>query len=519
MFKKVFFLVGVLLFAITGKAQDYQKIEYLITISQYENARTSLKSILKDNPSDAKAFYLMGETYFKQGKPDSANIFYKKGIEADSKSGLNLVGQGKLIYLKDVLEGENFFQKALSVSKSKETDVPLAIASFYVEKANSPDKALSLLQEIAKHGSKDPQYFIETGDAWLLKNDGSKALENYERRALPLNPENPSVYSRIGHLYTRTRNYDMAMKYFNQAIEKDAQYAPAYQQIAEVYYKAGLYSKAIKAYEKYQKIADQDPDSDFRYASFVFLNKDYEDAIAILKSVADKHRNNPILFRLLGYSYYETGKNDLALQNMNQFFKKAEPKQILSSDYQYLAKILNKQGETEAAIENYDKAIEKDSSNRNLFIEKGNIYFLNKQFKEAAASYDKKLSHTKGSANDYLNYGKMLFYDQQFSRADSVFDILIEILPSVPHGYLWKAKSQEQLDPEMKEGLAEAAYKKFTEVADEVKYKNDLIYAYSYLGSWYAQQNDMEQAASAWKKVQELDPANANAKEALKNYK
>ena len=75
------------------------------------------------------------------------------------------------------------------------------------------------------------------------------------------------------------------------------------------------------------------------------------------------------------------------------------------------------------------------------------------------------------------------------------------------------------MDKDMKLALAKPYYEKFIELADATKFKSDLINAYSYLGSYYSQTNKPQEAANAWKKVKELDPANKNANEALKNWK
>lgn len=518
--KRSFLLSTFVILATTVFGQNYNKGKYLIEIGQYSSAKKQFQEILTSNPAEASAMFYMGEIALKQGKSDSAQIWYNNGITSDAKSGLNYAGLGKLIYSSDKAKGKDYFDKALSLSKNKDVEIPSVVSEFHIE-ANEPEKAFPLLEKALKYNSKDPDLYLLLGDAYLAKNDGNKALENYERNALSLNSNYPKSYLKIGRLYSRTRNYDMAMQYYKNAIEKDANYSPAYKEIAEVYFKVGQYSKAIAAYEKYMGIADKDADSEFRYGSFIFLNKDYSNAIRILSKLTEKQKDNAVLFRVLGYSYFETGNFEKAFENMNTFFQKAKNDQVLASDFEYLAKIENKKGNTEAAINNMNKALEKDPSNYDLFIELGNILFLNKNFSAAAKAYEGKLSKTKGSPNDYLNYGKMLYFQEDFKKADSAFTILSEMIPNLPHGHLWKAKSNEQLDPEMKEGLAKIPYEKFTEIAEKEKekFKSDLINAYSYLGSYYANTNETEKSATSWKKVKEMDPANKNANEALKNYK
>lgn len=500
-----------------ANAQDIQKSKYLLKIGKTSEARKSLNQILLSDPENDQAYFYMGESYLEKENPDSAKIYYKMGTEKAPKSGLNYVGLAKLEQASNSGKSQEYISKALDLGK-KDPATVLEVADFYTLNKKS-DKALEVLEVIKKKESKNPFFFIALGDAYLQKNDGNNALQNYERNALPLNTNLPDTYVKIGRLYSRTRNYDMAMEFYNKAIQKDNQFSPAYQEVAEVYFKAGLYKKAIEAYDKYLAIADKDADSDFRYASFIFLNKDYEKALAILKPLVSKQENNAVLYRLIGYSQYELGNYDEGLANMDKFFSKAKETKILPTDYEYLGKIYSKKENKEEAIKNYEKALELDPEKYDLYIEIGNIYFLEKDFAEAEKAYEGKLSRTKGSPNDYLNFGKMVYYQEKFEKADSVFEILATQIPKLPHGYLWQAKALEQLDTEEENGKATEVYEKFIETTagKEDKYKADLIRAYSYLGSYYSQADNIDKAATAWKKVQEYDPDNESAREALGN--
>lgn len=517
------FIVSVLPLILTSYfslAQDISQCRYLLDIEKHAEARACLQKRLSANPSEAQTYYLLGESYLLKSSVDSARTAFSKGLEQAPKSGINYVGIGKLDYPADKEKAEANFNKALELVKNKDISVATELAAFYLENKQT-DKALNTLNPYLKKESNNPLVYLLAGDAYLQKNDGNQALEYYERKALPLNQNLPATYLKIGRLYSRTRNYEMAMQYYSKAIEKDPNYSPAHKEIAEVYFKAGLYKKAIAAYEKYLTIADKDADSDFRYASFIFMNKDYETALTLLNSLTAKQADNFLLYRLMAYSYYETGQTDKGLENMNVFFSKAKPESYLASDYEYLAKLYAKKGDRQNAIINFEKALAISPDNYDLYIELGNLHFLNKDFGKAAAAYEGKLTKTQGKPNDYLNYGKMLYYQENFVKADSVFSLLSQLIPQLPHGYLWKAKALEQIDTDADNGKAQIAYERFieTSASEADKYKSDLIKAYSYLGALYSQKNEIEKSASAWKKVQELDPANVHAKEALKDYR
>lgn len=518
--KYIVSLIPVVLISCFASAQDVNHCRYLLDIEKYKEANICLQKNVAINPNDPRAYYLLGDSYLRKSNTDSATFFFTKGVEQAPKAPINYIGLGKAVYATNQVEAETHFSKALELSKNKDMSTATELASFYLNNKQA-DKALDALAPFLKKEANSPVLYLLAGDAYLQKNNGNQALEYYERKALPINQNLPETYLKIGRLYSRTRNYEMAMQYYNKAIEKDPNYSPAHKEIAEVYFKAGLYKKAIASYEKYLGIADKDAESDFRYASFLFMNKDYENTLSILNTLKEKQKDNYLLYRLLAYSNYETGQTDQGLNNMKLFFEKAKPENYLASDFEYMAKLSEKKGDRGSAIDNYEKAIQMSPENYDLYIELGNLHFMNKDFTKASTAYEGKLSKTQGKPNDYLNYGKMLYYQEEFVKADSIFTLLSQLIPQLPHGYLWKAKAREQMDTDSENGKAQAAYERFIETssAEEDKYKSDLIKAYSYLGACYSQKDEIEKSATAWKKVQELDPNNGNAREALKNYK
>src|SRR6185503_14493989 len=114
--------------------------------------------------------------------------------------------------------------------------------------------------------------------------------------------------------------------------------------------------------------------------------------------------------------------------------------------------------------------------------------------------------------------GKAFYYGADYANADTAFTKVTEMQPTSPAGFLWRARSNSQLDPESEKGLALPHYLKFAELAtDETKYLKDLIEANSYFGYYYAIiTENMSEAKKAWQKVQQLDPNNQKAKEFFK---
>ena len=90
-------------------------------------------------------------------------------------------------------------------------------------------------------------------------------------------------------------------------------------------------------------------------------------------------------------------------------------------------------------------------------------------------------------------------------QADSAFMRVTELLPTWPSGYLWRGRSNEQMDPEAKMGLALPHYLKLVPLAqaDLEKYRKDLIEGYLYMAYYYYSQNDLTNAKTYYQQVVE----------------
>lgn len=479
-------------------------------LEQYESSKKVFRQLLQKDPASPEYHYYMGEVYLKSEKPDSADYFFKEGIKKKDNYALNYAGAGKVAYTSNKTAAKQNFDKALELSKSKDADVLAAVAENYIIGAPQDlTQAIALLEKAIKADAKNPRHYMLMGDAYLEKGDGSKAM-SYYNQGFDLNKTWPYPYLKIGKLYTRARNYNLAVDYYNKGLAIDPNYGPLHREIGEVYYKAKQYNKAIASYKKYVSLSDKNFDTDLRYASFLYFNQDYPNAISLLSNLSKKDGKNYIVTRLLAYSYYETEDFNNGISQMENFWKTADDKKHIASDYEYYGKLLAKTGNDSLGIVNIRKAISMDSTQGDLYGEIGNIYFLKKRYKDAAEAYTLKTSRGSATAQDYLVLGKAFYLDQQYANADSAFIKLVSLVPTSPTGYLWRARANAYMDEDLSKGLAKPYYEKYIELIkdDTEKYKRELTEAYSSIGAYYMKHNDKANADAAWLKVKELDPSN-----------
>jgi predicted Zn-dependent protease len=510
----------VLFFSFSVSAQSIQEGIKDMESERFEKAKKTFAALLVKDPQNSLPYYYLGDINLNTNKADSAMYYYSEGLKADPNGPMNYVGIGKLTLPKDYIEGRKNFDKAISLSP-KEPKVYAAIAEFFINSdVRDLTQALVFLDKGVKQTTTDPKLYLLYGDLYWAQNDGTKAITNYEK-SMDLDKKNPETYLKTGKLYSRARNYDLGLDFFKKGLAVDSNYAPLYREIGELYYKAKQYEKAIASYKKYMDKTDKNDENSFRYASFLFLNKDYDQTIEIIGRLIEKGKPNPIAYRLMAYSCLEKHAYDKGIENFDKFWKNIESHKIIASDYEYYGKLLARTGKDSLAIINLTKALAMDTTKSEVYTELGNVYYNSKKFHEAGALFEKKCRRKDVTAQDLLNYGRALYFNKEYLKADSMFNRLTEAKPVLPTGHLWRARANSNLDPESENGLAKPFYEKFIELTkgEVEKNKKDLVEAYSYLGYYQLIKKSNVEAKASWQMVKSLDPANKKANDALKVLK
>jgi tetratricopeptide (TPR) repeat protein len=491
---------------------------------QYEKSKGILQNLVKTDLKSTDQYYYLGDLYYKNEQYDSARYWFKQAVKLNENSALNYAGLGKVTYAENPTEGKANFDKAISLAK-KDGRVYAALAEYYLA-AEKPavDLAIQYATKAVEIEPKNASLKLVLADAHLANNDGSSAMAQY-KAAANLDPKSPLPQWKIGKLYLGAKNYDLGMQHFKEGLELDAEFAPIYREMGELYYRAKKFDKAIESYKQYLELRDKNDEANFRYASFLFLNEDYTNALNILNDLDKRKYANPILYRLIGYSYYETKNYDKAKDALDTYWKKADTRKTITQDYEYYGKTLAKKGQDSLAVDFLTKALERDTSKKELYGEIANIWFLAKRYDKAALAFGKKIEAYKETAkptalaNDYLSMGRSYMFARSFVEADSAFAKVVELKSDLPIGYLYRARASANLDPNQSQALAKPHYEKYIELAkaDAEKNKRDLVEAYTYLGSYYLfVSKDKSKADEAWSQVRVLDPSNRAAAEAAK---
>ncbi len=523
---------------------------------QYGNARKTLQELYNKNQT-AESAYQLGYFYLKTEKPDSAKIFFEKGITIDAKYALNHAGLGTTKYIaKNKAGAQADFDQALTLSKRKNAEVIHRVAEGYFVYGGEkdPTAAIELLdgnpakkQKGAKDiAPQDAEIALTLGDAYLDRNniaanDGGKAKDSYDR-AVSINPKLAKAYIKQGNIWVRARNYTRAIEDYKKGIAADPSYSPGYRELGFLYIRAGKYNEGIQNYEEYMKRSDGNMDTQYAYGQFLYLAKQYDKSLEVLRKLEGKF-DRPNLYRVKGYDEYELKDYPNSLKSLEMFFSKSPADKIIASDYEYLGRSFIATGkDTIKGIEYIHKAIEMDSTKKDLYEKLFDELWNGKAFRLAAKQREMQIGKTnRGTTNDYISIGTAYYQAKDYQKADSAFVQSIAIQENLTNLY-WRAKNASRIDskaqaerdeklkkdPKAKldklnsyarpylEKYIESAEREVKDIAKDAKLKPRITEAHYLLAGISANyDNDIKKAEERLKKSLEIDPEYEAAKKML----
>lgn len=529
-------------------AQSINDVKKAIDAEQYQKAQTITKSLVASNPSSGENHFFLGNLYLISDYPDSAKAVFSKGLAADDKYALNHVGLGAVaLRTNNTSLAQQSFQKAIDQAKRKDNDPYVYAGKAYIS-APKPDyaAALTYLQKAVEIDAKDAEAYLALGDAYRGQNKNSEAFSAY-RTAFDLDNKLLRAKVALGVINKEAQAWQESIDEFNNVLKTDANYAPAYRELAETYLRwanrstetADYQSKikqALDSYVKYMDLTDRSLESRLRYADFLYLSKDFKGLESEVQEMVKMDKTNPRIYRYLAYSAYENGNYPGSLEAMNTWMSKVDKDRLIAYDYLYLGKAQLKTDSTGLGIQNLAKAVEMDSTVADQMSEIGKGLFAEKKYDQAAQVYELALQGSKPSLTDrfyvgyshYFNYVYMPEaqkpkYRASLVRADSAFNNVNKVVPTYALSYVYRARVNRLLDDEQNpKGLAVPHFEKFIEVqtatpADKLTKANktDLMDAYNYLGAYYIK-TDQNKAKELLRKTLEIDPSNEYATSTLK---
>lgn len=495
--KTIVLVIATLLVSNICLAQTVEEGKMYLYYERYKSSKEAFQKIVAANPSDEVANYYLGQAMIGLEDIAGAKALYQQKMAAMPNSPLLLAGMGHIGLLEQSPDAKSRFETAVNLAQGKRIDVLNAVsapnsdpdiingdASFAADKLN--------LATTIK-GFKDPEVWANLGDAYRKLGDGGKAIRAYDA-ALALNPNYARAIYRKGRLYQSQglTQEPLYISFYNDAIAKDAKYAPVYNTLFNYYYETNV-TKAADYLEKALAVSDEDPSACYKRASIKFAQKLFTEAITLADGCIAASPTNtiPNLYGVKAYSYSRLNDTVNAKKYFEEFFSKQIPSKIGSGDYTTYATILLKFAGNEALAGTYiDKAVAIDTleANKIMYLKQMATYFKERNNYADAAAWYNKILYIKANygVSDLYNAGYNYFRVSKYDSSITVFKKYAAKYPDDMFGSYMIAKNiAAGSDSTMEKGLGAEAYLKAVEIGeraiDKNKIKDYLVGAYTYL--------------------------------------
>lgn len=556
--KKVVLKSLVLLMGGFVQAQDLEQVKKTIDAEKYSDARKSLKNMIKNDPGKGKNYFYLGQLYLTLEKQDSAKIYFEQGKAAKEAGHLNLIGLAHL----DLINGNkssasNGIATALQNAKKKDTEEQIFIAKAYMNNEN-PDfpKAVEAAKKAVASDAKSALAYLVLGDAQLGNKNSNDAYAAY-RNAFDI--DNTLLRAKL-QLAAITRNaqaYPEATKAIREVIAMNANYGPAYRELAETnlawaFSKNGNFQEKVKEaltdYKKYMSLTDSSVDSRVRYADFLILTKNWKELETEALAIQKMDKFNPKVLRYLGYAYYENGNAEGAVKTLTEYITKVDPRKVKGRDYYFIGKskltgaldangMLVNEDKFNTALVDLTKAAEMDNKLGDEFSEIGVKFYKNKSYAAAYKVLELAIKNktSKTYVTDSYYYGNSILYafadktadvkaknQAEFTKADAAFAEVIKVSPTTQDAYLSKAKLNRVAETDSSklqaiqdyEGYLTAVNAKGTVETSKDNVKKNMFDAYSFIAASNAATNKAK-AIEYFEKALALNPTDKYVKESL----
>jgi tetratricopeptide (TPR) repeat protein len=545
------------LFLSNLQAQSIQEGMNHLYAERLKSAKAIFEKMVNSNPNNLEAVYWLGQTEIEMNDAASADALYSKTLQANGNAPLIMVGKGHTNLIagkKD--EAKSMFETAINLSSSSKKG-PDPVILNAIGRANVDAKdgdalyAIEKLNLAVEKDPKNPEIFLNLGDAYRKVHEGGQAVTNYDK-ALQANPAaNKALLARAvyrkGMIYYTQRNWEVYTPLMDKAIELDPTFAPAYYEL--YYYNLSKqprnFNTAQEYATKFMANADPDPQNDYLRIQTIWAegqeswNKysaktggggpgdstqaiaKFQESIAaakkLISTVGDQYVK-PHPYRLIANSSISVKDTVTAKEYIDKFFAKAKEEDIEAKDYFLKGRIYGFSKEFDAAIEAYKKGTDLDSvyaTKINNLIDE--ISFFSKQpgkkCLEGGLRYLLYQNRKNPSNTDLFNPAYSYYLCNNYPKAISILEEYNKIYPDSVYGYYLLGIINAIIDSNMTTGAAVPFYEKALKIAenDKVRFKTQGVKSVYYLSIYYAnQKKDKAAAIAVLDRGLAFDPTNAD---------
>jgi cellulose synthase operon protein C len=448
-------------------------VQLLILKGGLDEASKLNNEILKSNPHDAEALIYRGQIQVRQNDAAGAVDSLQQALKNDPNNAIAHYHLGLAFDLqRNDARAESEWREAIRLRPDL-IDAQRALAALEMRSGD--------FDALTQTGQQIVTAAPYTGDGYILRAVGEMNRQKYSdaqqdlTKVMGLVPASPVPYVQMGNLYLLQKQYGEAIKFYQQALDKDSASTEALQGIMNTY----------------------------------LAEKQVDQAIAAARAQIAKSPGVGGFYDLLGTALFQKKE----LSNAESAFNKAIELDKNNSDALLkLGQVQAAEGSASQALVTYQQSIKDHPREIGFYILAGELYESQKNWDQAKTMYQKALEIQPDNALASNNLAYVLL--QQGGNVD----VALAMAQTARRGMPESSNAADTLGwAYFQKGVYQSAIQMFQESVrlNEKRGAADDPVVHYHLALAYEKLNQTAQARQQLERVLKINPNNAEARKAL----
>ena len=448
----------------------FEDTKALLSQGRLEEAKSRLQEELKQHPSSAEGYSLLGLVYTEEKDYTEALSAFQQALRLDPKStrirndmGNLYVSLGKtdlaekefreVVRLNPADHDGNYNLGLVLLAKKHPAEAipflrrvhPQDIAAqlnlirAYLE-AGRTAEALKTAGELSVQNKNNVQTHFTLG-VLLASEKQYRSAELELEQANALQPQNFEILHNLGGVYLRNTEYAKAELILNRALKLKPDSAETLYLLGQTYSEQRKPIDALEILVRAHKLAPENPDIIFSMARVSMSQNYYEDAIPLLESGLKIAPDRVDLHAALGESYFMSGREKKAIEEFKTLIK-LDPS---ARSYAYMGVSYRQLGRFDEARKYFQEGLKKDPRNPSCLYNLGYIEERQGNYQVAEHLFEETLRSSPDHADALLELANLRIKSKKYEEAAELLRKYVRVSRLPSQGYYKLAMVERSL--------------------------------------------------------------------------
>ncbi len=205
--------------------------EFQLILKQYDQAYQTLADIMKINPGNPEALFMLGMVYRDQGKTELAIAAFQSAVERNPDMSEAWVILGDLMDRTNNPLAIQYFDNAIRVDPDNVS--AWHAKAYFLQNNDKIDEALEIYQKIHTMDPQYPEAYLNSAILLMYRDSLDAAMKELDILG-KIEPTNPATWFYKGKIYQFREQKDLAKAAFEQALRLDDNYEQARDALQEL---------------------------------------------------------------------------------------------------------------------------------------------------------------------------------------------------------------------------------------------------------------------------------------------